>query len=614
MQSLETFRAFFEASPDAVFAVNTQGHIVMASNRAKTLFGYNPNELVGKEIETLIPESFAAGHQNNQGNFLQKPGTYEIGLGQELLAKRKDGSTFFAEISRSPIKVKEPIVLVSVRDVSNQKELFNQLKVSNDQFKGAFDHSAIGMALVSTEGKWLKVNRKVCEIVGYEEEELLKKTFQDITHPDDLNIDLANLGRVLTGEIDSYQIEKRYFNKSGKIVWVLLSVSLSKNTDGKPLHFVSQIKDITERKKAEKDLKESEQRWQFALEGAGDGVWDWYVPTNEVYFSARWKRMLGYDELEQITTYAKWDSLVHPDDKETRNNKLGELLNGTKKAYINELRLKCSNQEYLWVLARGKVVEWDENGKPTRIIGTHSDISGQKEKQQQLQESFDIINEQNKRLTNFAHIVSHNLRSHTGNFQLILNLFNNAENEDEKAQMLKLLKDNAQNLSNTIEHLNDVVQIQVNKHINKTTVHLNTYISKTMEVLAGEINQQNVYVINNVSDDVKVDYNPAYMESILLNFLSNGIKYSHPDRRPEIKIDTIVENNRLILQIADNGKGINLERNRTKLFGLYKTFHGNTDAKGVGLFITKNQVEAMGGKIEVESRVNLGTVFKIYLT
>jgi PAS domain S-box-containing protein len=614
MQSLETFRAFFEASPDAVFAVNTQGHIVMASNRAKTLFGYNPNELVGKEIETLIPESFAAGHQNNQGNFLQKPGTYEIGLGQELLAKRKDGSTFFAEISRSPIKVKEPIVLVSVRDVSNQKELFNQLKVSNDQFKGAFDHSAIGMALVSTEGKWLKVNRKVCEIVGYEEEELLKKTFQDITHPDDLNIDLANLGRVLTNKIDSYQIEKRYFNKSGKIVWVLLSVSLSKNTDGKPLHFVSQIKDITERKKAEKDLKESEQRWQFALEGAGDGVWDWYVPTNEVYFSARWKRMLGYDELEQITTYAKWDSLVHPDDKETRNNKLGELLNGTKKAYINELRLKCSNQEYLWVLARGKVVEWDENGKPTRIIGTHSDISGQKEKQQQLQESFDIINEQNKRLTNFAHIVSHNLRSHTGNFQLILNLFNNAENEDEKAQMLKLLKDNAQNLSNTIEHLNDVVQIQVNKHINKTTVHLNTYISKTMEVLAGEINQQNVYVINNVSDDVKVDYNPAYMESILLNFLSNGIKYSHPDRRPEIKIDTIVENNRLILQIADNGKGINLERNRTKLFGLYKTFHGNTDAKGVGLFITKNQVEAMGGKIEVESRVNLGTVFKIYLT
>ena len=121
-------------------------------------------------------------------------------------------------------------------------------------FQSAFEFAAIGMALVSPEGKWLRVNRSVCQITGYSEAELLERTFQDITHPDDLELDLENVRRMLDGEIESYQMEKRYYHKNGPIVWVLLSVSLVRTQSGEPLFFISQIQDITRQKTGEKEL------------------------------------------------------------------------------------------------------------------------------------------------------------------------------------------------------------------------------------------------------------------------------------------------------------------------------------------------------------------------
>src|ERR1700737_4402830 len=124
-------------------------------------------------------------------------------------------------------------------------------------FQSAFEFAAIGMALVSPEGKWRRVNRAICEITGYNEAELLERTFQDITHPDDLDLDLANVRKMLAGEIKTYQMEKRYFHKDGSIVWVLLSVSLVHNKSGAPLFFIGQIQDITRRKQSDEQLAEA---------------------------------------------------------------------------------------------------------------------------------------------------------------------------------------------------------------------------------------------------------------------------------------------------------------------------------------------------------------------
>jgi PAS domain S-box-containing protein len=130
-----------------------------------------------------------------------------------------------------------------------------EARLNNDAlFQSAFEFAAIGMALVSPEGKWLRVNRSVCKITGYSEAELLERTFQDITHPDDLEADLENVRKMLAGEIDTYQMEKRYFHKNGSIVWILLSVSLVRTKSGDPLFFIGQIQDITRQKKSEEEL------------------------------------------------------------------------------------------------------------------------------------------------------------------------------------------------------------------------------------------------------------------------------------------------------------------------------------------------------------------------
>lgn len=124
-------------------------------------------------------------------------------------------------------------------------------------FQNAFEHAPIGMALVAPDGKWLRVNRSICEITGYSESELLERSFQDITHPDDLALDLANVDKMLANEIDNYQMEKRYYHKSGTIVWVLLSVSLVRDEKGQPRFFIGQIQDITNRKESERQLGEA---------------------------------------------------------------------------------------------------------------------------------------------------------------------------------------------------------------------------------------------------------------------------------------------------------------------------------------------------------------------
>lgn len=500
------------------------------------------------------------------------------------------------------------------QDIDSIKRTSLSLQLSEKQFRGAFEYSAIGMALVSVEGRWKRVNDRLCQMIGYTKDELMSLTFQDITHPDDLETDLTLAKKVLAGEIDTYQMEKRYFHKQGEIVWVLLNVSLVRDEKGEPLHFISQIEDITARKNALKALSESEQRWKFALEGAEDGVWDWHLPSDKVFYSDRSLQIIGRAREELHPDSGAWDEFLHPDDRSPYFAEMKKHLDGETDVYNLEYRVRHKDGNYVWILDRGKAVEFDDNGKPTRVIGTHSDVTWRKQKEKELLHSFDIISEQNKRLLNFAHIVSHNLRSHSGNLEMMINLISMAESPEEKDELIAHLTSISTSLTETIHNLNEVVKIQVDINTQREDLNLRDYLAKTIQVLAGNIRETNAKITVNIPKQATVNYNRAYLESILLNFLSNAIKYRDPKRRPEIKIDLLSEGNFKILQITDNGLGIDLNLHSEKLFGMYKTFHGNADAKGIGLFITKNQIESMGGKVEVDSKVGSGTTFKIYLT
>jgi PAS domain S-box-containing protein len=205
-----------------------------------------------------------------------------------------------------------PLFLQGVMfDITERKHVEDALRESETRFRSAFDDAAIGMALVGLDGRWLQVNHSVCEILGYAEEEMLETTFQAITHPDDLEVDLAYVRRLLDGEIRSYQMEKRYFHKYGHIVWVLLSVSLVRGAGGEPLYFISQIQDITARKRAEQALLESEKRYRTLVENLPLSVYEIDRDGRLLSMNRAGLGMIGAPDLAQVDGQAYLDIVPH---------------------------------------------------------------------------------------------------------------------------------------------------------------------------------------------------------------------------------------------------------------------------------------------------------------
>ena len=389
----------------------------------------------------------------------------------------------------------------------------------------------------------------------------------------------------------------------------IATVELQENGD---VNFYGKITDITEYKEQEIRLKLSEKRYFFALEASSEGIWDLDVKTKKVFYSSQSMKMLGFAAVDTVDSIEMWGDRVHPDDKRKHLNDILLHFNNVTPYYENEQRVLKKSGEYIWILSRGKIIERDTNNKPLRVIGTHTDISLQKEKEENLIRTFQIVEEQNSRLLNFAHIVSHNLRSHSGNIQMLLNIIEEDKSLENLSENHSYLRSSSNALTQTIDHLKELVEIQTVLVNKKDNLNFNEFLEKTLDILADEICKNKVTINNTISKNETLTYNPAYLESILLNFTTNAIRYSHPDREPIISYSITNNENKKILKISDNGLGINLERHGKKLFGMYKTFHNHKDSRGIGLFITKNQIEAMGGSISVKSEVGVGTTFKIY--
>ncbi len=282
------------------------------------------------------------------------------------------------------------------------------------------------------------------------------------------------------------------------------------------------------------------------------------------------------------------------------------------KPFDMELLFRTARNNVTWVRAKGIPII-DDYGQCITIRGIFQDVDGIKRKGMALQSSIDQLNDQNKRLQNFAYIVSHNLRSHTGNLKFMVNLFEESDSDDERKEVFAHIKSISNSLTTTIEHLNEIVKIHTEIDKDRQVLEFEEIFKTVMGALRNNIESTNAKIEYDFTKCPVISYIPAYLESILQNLLTNSLKYHHPDRRPEIFVRTVNDHNHIYMTFEDNGIGIDLERYGDKVFGMYKTFHQNSDAKGIGLFITRNQVESLGGSIKVDSTVNVGTKFTIRL-
>ena len=358
-----------------------------------------------------------------------------------------------------------------------------------------------------------------------------------------------------------------------------------------------------------------DRRWQIALENSSVGLWDYNVISGKVFYSAETKNILGYKDHELTNSVMEWNKRVHPDDLETYFNDFNSHINGSLETYRNEHRILCRDGNYKWILDKGKVVESDSNGKPTRIIGTHTDITYRKKKEEQSERYLELITSQNERLHNFTHIVSHNLKTHIGNFKNILEFLDEANSEEEKEDLQSHLKTISGALTSTIIDLDDIISIKSKSNSKELNERVNIYncAEKVINSLEMDIAHNKIAIYNSIRKDDSINVNPAYLESVIYNLISNGIKYRSNKRNSKVILQSVHTKNELKILIGDNGIGIDTKKYKNQLFEIYQTFHGTSreDSRGVGLYITKTQMEALGGTIEVESTLDEGTTFTL---
>ncbi|KGK31086.1 hypothetical protein EL45_05275 [Cellulophaga sp. E6(2014)] len=315
---------------------------------------------------------------------------------------------------------------------------------------------------------------------------------------------------------------------------------------------------------------------------------------------------VGYSREEMIQK--KIIEVTHPHDWTKDSHFIKKMHEGQLTNYTIDKRFFHKDGTIVNALLTVTTVH-KVNGKLSHFIAQVIDVTAMIASENKTKALLEITKHQNESLLNFAHIVSHNLRSHSTNLSMLTNFLKEETDNGEKVNLERMLSDASESLSETVHHLNEVVHITTNTQENLSNVNLFDSIKRVEKNILALLKEKNASCNILVEKDVIIKAVPAYLDSILLNLFTNSVKYSSQERNLEIHIKNKISNNQVTLHFSDNGQGIDLKRHGEKLFGMYKTFHNHKDAKGIGLFITKNQVEAMNGSITVHSTVNKGTTF-----
>jgi PAS domain S-box-containing protein len=497
-------------------------------------------------------------------------------------------------------------------DITDQKNGEIAIKQSEQKFRQLAENIP-GVVYLCEHGEHFRliyVNDNIQKVTGRTPEEFLsgRVHFADLVHPDDMALVQRRLDESIP-ENRNFHIEYRLLRTDGAWRWVEDMGTLIAN-EGQPTFLEGFFSDITERKITEAELEKvaSENFRIFNFSPCLQAV-----ITYEGYFKRLnpiWEKTLGWSVAELMA--GRSIDFIHPDDVAPTIEAASNIIQGNQLASF-ENRYRCKDGSYRWLLWSS--VADVESG----IINASAlDITERKKAEQDLRLSktnlevaAQDLQQQNRQLNEFAHLLSHNLRSPVRNISALISLLDKESTINDYQEVYKNLKKTAVNLSETLDELLDILRVKKERTAEKTVMRFEDILRKNMEDLMGEILHTNARINFNFKSFPEINYYKPYLESIMLNLLSNAIKYRFPGRVPEISFQTADYPGGAVLIVKDNGLGIDLQKHGSQLFGLRKVFHDHKEARGVGLFLTKTQVETMGGKIKAESEVGKGTTFTI---
>ncbi len=254
----ERMRSVVDHVADGIITIDDLGTVTTFNPAAERIFGYAAQESIGQNIKMVMPEPFHSQHDGYLANYVRTGQAKIIGIGREVVGRRKDGSTFPMDLAISEFRLGQSRYFTGiVRDITERKRAEETLRESEERFRGTFENAAVGIAHEDLAGRFLHFNKRFCAILGYSPTELVGKTLSEVTYPEDLADDLANFDALTRGESSSYTMEKRFIRKDGALVWARVTVSLQVEAAGKPTYCIKIIQDITDRKRLDEGLQQA---------------------------------------------------------------------------------------------------------------------------------------------------------------------------------------------------------------------------------------------------------------------------------------------------------------------------------------------------------------------
>ena len=504
------------------------------------------------------------------------------------------------------------------QDVTERTQAERHLVESEQRLRYALEGTGGGLWDWNLDSGCVYLSPIWKSMLGYQDAEL-ENNYQgwyNQIHPEDKQKMLQTIQSVYDPANNTFSLLHRLRSKMGDYRYILSKgIVIQRSVQGKPERIIGINSDLTTQIQTQEKLIETQQRFHHAFFNSGIGMaiiapnGSW-IDVNDAIC-----KITGYSrtELLQLT----FQDITHPEDISRDVQGSTALLNGSIEVHSMEKRYIHKQGHTIWVNLNATVVR-NKVGDPQFFVSHIEDITSLKAAQQSLERqnlrlisSAEHLTRKNKQLAEFSQIVSHNLRAPVSNISILLQYYKNAETTEDKEELVDLLTQSSGALLDTLNELTEVIKVQQDKHIQKEDLTFEQVFEKVKQMHAAQIADLKANVHHDFSGAPVISYPSIYLESILMNLLNNALKYANPGRAPVISARTFWKKGNLILEFSDNGRGINLDKHSGNIFKLYKTFHKHPDAKGLGLYMTKNQVEAMGGKIFVESKEFEGTKFII---
>ena len=505
-------------------------------------------------------------------------------------------------------------------DITERKNIEAQLEHER-VFSNAIIDSIPGLLyLYDQDGKLVRWNRMHSEVTGYSDQELASMHLMDWYRDDPVSqrkIAQA-IGRVIEDGIGTEEAELQ--TRDGRrIPFSFTAVRLE--LEGRT-YFTGIGIDLTDRKRSEEALRQSEERLALALEASSDGLWDWNFATGEVYFSPRYLGMLGYEPGDLELNIAGWEKLLHPDDfEEAKRIELDHIERG--EPFAVEFRLRSKSGAWQWVMSRGKVVEWSADGRPLRMVGTHVDIDQRKRMENELVKAKEAAEAASLAKSEFLANMSHEIRTPLNGIMGMLQLLESGARDEEQRRTCAMALQATNRLTRLLSDILDLSRVEAGKmQMRNEPFNLRDAFDQSVDLFRPIAVQAGLEFRHHFDPALPefVAGDAVRVQQVLMNLIGNAFKFTtegHVAVEAHSLPSKDVGQARVLFSVSDTGRGIDDEALGT-LFQPFsqvtKGFTRDHQGAGLGLAITKRLVALMGGNMAVESEPGAGTTFCLSLT